>query len=177
MNGPLTPVLALTIAVAALTPAAAAPSPGRDQIARWTADLDAAETWARAGDVARAGETYARVLAELPTNGGPALLRARGLDGVGDTYRLRGESAAAVDPYRQAAALWEELLGPRQPRLAVTLHNLGAVLLATDRPGEARSVLEHALTIWCDSAITRDEAENTRRLLARIGSGPATVTR
>jgi tetratricopeptide (TPR) repeat protein len=140
-----------------------------DQVARWAADLDAAEGWVRAGELPRAGETYARVLTELPPTGA-GLLRARALDGTGDVERLRGNPSTAIEAYRRAASLWVELLGARQPRLAVTLHNLGATLLDDGQIGEARTTLERALAIWSSSPSSTAEAENTRRLLARAGT-------
>ncbi len=76
----------------------------------------------------------------------------------------------AIHAYRRAASLWVELLGARQPRLAVTLHNLGATLLDDGQIAEARTMLERALAIWSASPSSTAEAENTRRLLARAGT-------
>ena len=137
-----------------------------DQVARWTADLDTAEGWVRAGELQRASEAYTRVLNELPAQGA-TLLRARALDGTGDVGRLRGDPSTAIDAYRRAASLWAEIRGTRQPRLAVTLHNLGATLLDDGQVDEARTTLERALAIWSASPSSSAEAENTRRLLAR----------
>lgn len=157
----------LLFALACAVPALGAASARGAKIARWTGDLDVADAALRAGDLDRAGDGYGRVLSEIPRDAGPALLLARGLDGLGDVERLRGNAAAAADSYRRAIVLWEEVLGPRQPRLAVTLHNLGAVLVAEGRLEEARAALERALSIWSASPASVELAENTRRLLER----------
>jgi tetratricopeptide (TPR) repeat protein len=156
----------LACALVALASEVSAGALRPEQIARWTADLNSAELCTRSGELDRAAETYTRVLAELPT-AGAGLLRARALDGTGDVERLRGKRASAIEAYRKSADLWAELLGAQQPRLAVTLHNLGAVLLDEGRTDEARTTLERALAIWTSTPSASAEAENTRLLLAR----------
>lgn len=158
---------ALLLALTGLVPASAVPASRGAAIQRWTAALDGANASLRSGDLDAAGEAFSRVLSELPPDAGPPLLRARGLDGLGDVERLRGNLEPAADAYRRAVPLWEELLGPRQPRLAVTLHNLGAVLVDAGRRKEAIAVLERALTIWSASPESTREADSTRLLLAR----------
>ncbi len=158
--------VAAALSLASAPPAPPRPSPA--QVAAWFADLDAAARWLSEGQVEPACETYARVRAELPARGGPTLLRARVLDGLGDCFRTRGAAAEAIEAYQQAVGLWDETLGPNQPRIAVTLHNLGVVLVAADRHDEARVVLDRALAIWSASPRTSAEAENTRRLLAQV---------
>jgi tetratricopeptide (TPR) repeat protein len=160
----------LACCLVALVPNVSAGVLRSEQIARWTADLNAAELCTSSGELDRADETYTRVLAELPSSGA-GLLRARALDGKGDVERLRGNRAPAIEAYRRSADLWADLLGPRQPRLAVTLHNLGAVLLDDGRTDEARTALERALAIWTSAPASTAEAENTRLLLARALRG------
>jgi hypothetical protein len=67
--------------------------------------------------------------------------------------------------------MWGKLLGPRQPRLAITLHNLAVVELALDRPEEARGHVLAALEIWelslgSDSA----QAQQSRALRERVAA-------
>ena len=81
--------------------------------------------------------------------------------------------ARAAELYLRSIELWEGLLGPRQPRLATSLHNLGAVYLALDRPDLARLHWRRALDIW-EATLGPDspEALNTRRLYRRIAAAP-----
>jgi tetratricopeptide (TPR) repeat protein len=63
--------------------------------------------------------------------------------------------------YLEAAELWEKHLGPEQPRLAITLHNLGVVYTGQERFEEARATLRRALaiieqTLGADAAQTAD---------------------
>ena len=114
----------------------------------------------------QAAELYLQVRAGAASS--PNLPLARALDGLADVRRLQGRLAEAAGLYREAAGLWASLLGPRQPRLAITLHNLGAVQLARGRPELARPQLERALEIWAAAyGAGSTQAEQTRRILEK----------
>ena len=76
------------------------------------------------------------------------LLYARALEGLGDVRRVQQRFAEAEELYARAVPIWERLLGPEQPRLAVTLHNLGTVRWELGRCEPARQALLRAETIW-----------------------------
>jgi tetratricopeptide (TPR) repeat protein len=160
--------LVAIVVVAGTDAVRGAPSrPSADRISAWTADLDAAAVWLGQGRVEDARQAFERVLAEMPSAGGPPLLRARAWDGLGDVQSAAGATEAAIESYRRALVLWDATLGPAQPRIAVTLHNLAAVLLAAGRCDEAREAVDRALGIWSAARAASAEAENTRRLGAR----------
>jgi tetratricopeptide (TPR) repeat protein len=132
----------------------------------WRAKLDAAEELSRQEEVGRAEALYRDVLDEAAGRESEGLLVARAADGLADLYRLEGRLAEAAELYRRAAAMWERLLGPRQPRLAVTLHNLGTVCLKLGEAQEAERHLKRALAIWEKSyGVDSPQAENSRRAL------------
>jgi centrosomal protein CEP104 len=94
------------------------------------------------------------------------LLLARAADGLADVKRLQGRADEAIVLYQRAISLWERHLGPQQPRLAVSLHNLGAAYLEQGMQDEARTALERALVIF-QSTLGEDsrEAGQTRLTL------------
>jgi len=94
---------------------------------------------------------------------------ARAVDGMADVNRLQRRFAEAEKLYLRSMEMWIVLLGENQPRLATTLHNLGAVYIELGRPAEAGPHLSRALAIW-DATLGPDspEATNTRRALARL---------
>ena len=76
-----------------------------------------------------------------------SMLFARALDGLGEVRRRAERWSDAERLYLEAAGLWEKYLGPDQPRLAITLHNLGVVQIGQGRYEEARATLGRALAI------------------------------
>jgi tetratricopeptide (TPR) repeat protein len=133
------------------------------------AALARAESAVAAGDLERAAREHeaARSACDAPGRGG--LLLARALDGLGDAARARGDFAVAVEQHARAAALLETLLGPTQPRLATTLHNLGIAHAAIGRADDARQSLGRALAIWeATLGAQSAEARTSRRALAAL---------
>lgn len=124
----------------------------------------------------RAAALYREVRDEAETLDLPNLPLARALDGLADLQQRAGALEQAAEHYGRSAELWESLLGPHQPRLAITLHNLGAVQFTRQRPDLAVPALERALGIW-DAAYGADSAQSeaTRRILdrARIAAAEA----
>jgi len=101
-----------------------------------------------------------------------SMLLARALDGLGDLRRAEERWSDAERMYLEAAGLWEKYLGPEQPRLAITLHNLGVVHIGQGRYEEACATLGRALAILeralgpdtAQAAATRTALEAAARL-------------
>lgn len=144
----------------------------------WRTKIAAAEKAAEQDREEEAETLYREVLdqsAELDDSG---LLVARAVDGLADLCRRQERLAEARDLYLRSAGMWERLLGPRQPRLAVTLHNLGLVETARGDHAAAEAHLLRALAIWEESfGADSAQAENTRRaqrrVRQRIGEAPS----
>lgn len=154
-----------------LLPLAAAPGVGAegrafiDDLGRRLAAAEQAVAHAR---YEAAAELYRDVIDASEALPRPNLPQARATDGLGDVMRLRGRLEEAVELYDRSSAMWARLLGDRQPRRAVTLHNLGAVYLRMGRPADAVEPLRLALEIWnATFGPGSDEARNTRGLLER----------
>jgi tetratricopeptide (TPR) repeat protein len=97
------------------------------------------------------------------------MMLARALDGLAAARQRTSRFDDAARLYGEAAELWERLLGPAQPRLGVTLHNLGLSYIELERPDDARRSLERALSIFENSFGTASsQAVNTRTTLSRL---------
>lgn len=136
---------------------------------RWREQIAAAEQAANEGRSAEAEALYRAVLEQSAAIDDPGLLVARAVDGLADLCRRDDRSAEARELYLRSAEMWERLLGPRQPRLAITLHNLGVVETARGEYAAAEPHLLHALSIWEESyGADSAQAENTRRALRAL---------
>lgn len=143
--------------------------------AAWRADLAAADRAAREGLSARAETLYRQVLRQAEECGDGTLLLARAADGLADLCRDAGRHEEARTLYLRSIAVWEETLGPGQPRMAISLHNLGTVEMELQRYEEADVHLRQALRIWEISlGPDSDQAANTRQarrvLVSRAGA-------
>lgn len=160
--------LALVAAGLVLGPAVAATDHGiatREVKAR----LELAEELLREGPSAHARSVLEDAADLALRLGEPNLLRARAVDRLADLDRLEGRFDDAGARYERSAEMWRVLLGEQQPRLAVTLHNLGAVRLAQGRLDDADRAFRAALPIW-ESTLGADSAEaaNTRTALENV---------
>jgi len=125
---------------------------------------------------------YREVIEQAAGAADEGLPVARAIDGLADLCRDRGRLSEAALLYERSAAMWERLLGPGQPRLAVTQHNLGAVYLSMGKLQQAEERFLGALAIW-EEVYGRDspQAENSRRALRALAAegaspqGPALV--
>ncbi len=124
----------------------------------------------RLGDALR---SYDEALAAARELGGETILLARAADGRADVARLEGDSRTAERLYRVSAELWPRLLGRKQPRTGVTLHNLGLVLLHQDRVVEALESFERAHGIFVESfGAESSQATNTARGIEQAKAAP-----
>ncbi len=132
----------------------------------WRSRIDRAEELAEKDESEQAEAIYRDLLDEAVFKENEGLLVARAADGLADLYRAGGRHAEAAELYRRSAEMWERLLGPRQPRLAVTLHNLGTVCAELGEAEEAKRYLLRAIAIWEESyGVDSPQAENSRRAL------------
>jgi len=88
------------------------------------------------GRAAQAKQLYGSILAAEPDD-------AEALTGLGESEVLLREYGAALEHTRKAA----EIAGERTDVEARARHNMGIVLLLTDRPGEAKQELETAVAL------------------------------
>jgi tetratricopeptide (TPR) repeat protein len=116
---------------------------------------------------------FRSVIEQSAESGDEGLPVARAVDGLADIFREQGRLEEAAGLYERSSAMWERLLGPLQPRLAVTEHNLGAVYLAMGDSRRAESRFLRALAIWEEVYGERSpQAENSRRALRAAAPGP-----
>jgi len=169
-----TTVLFVAMLVAASLPLAAG-MPARskqrgERVAELRSRVERAGSARLAGETARAESLYLEIVEGADGATVPPLLLARAVDGLADLYRETGRWGEAETRYQQAAGLWEHLLGPQQPRLAVSLHNLASVRMARDDLRGAEAPLRRALAIFEGSfGADSNEARNSRRAYAELG--------
>jgi tetratricopeptide (TPR) repeat protein len=137
----------------------------------WREQLRLAEEAVRQERLDDAESAFRQVIDQAANAQNEGLAVARAVDGLADLCRDQGRLPEAAQLYERSASMWERLLGPLQPRLAVTYHNLGAVYLAMGEPRQAESRFLRALAIW-EEAYGQDsaEAENSRRALRALAS-------
>lgn len=140
--------------------------PRAERHAAWRALLDAAERAMIARDWDAAESAFASVIDDARAADDGGLLLARALDGLASLRHATGRLQEAGELYRESAKLLERALGPGQPRLALTLHNLGVVYVEQERFDDAREPLERALLVF-EKTIGADspQAESTRHVL------------
>jgi tetratricopeptide (TPR) repeat protein len=162
-------VAAIVVTLLALWGVPAAAESRGGTLERLRATLGEAQRELDSGQLARAAELYRQARDEASSLGGDSLPLARALDGLADVHRLAGRPADAAALYLRSAAMWESLLGERQPRLATTLHNLGIVYLEQGRADLAGPHLRRALEIWeATLGPASPQARETSRTLLRI---------
>lgn len=143
--------------------------PRAERYAAWRTMLEDADEAVAEGRWEQAEKTLVAVVEQARALDSPNLVLARAVDRLGDLRRELGRFDEAATLYRESAQLWERLLGGSQPRLAVTLHNLGVVYVHLERYDDARGSLERALEI-VERSIGADSvhAQNSRRVLESI---------
>lgn len=166
-------LFAVSSALAAL-PRASQPRAARMEL--WRTKIAQAEQAAERQQDGEAEKLYREVLEQAAGDELSGLLAARAVDGLADLCRRQERLPEARELYRRSAGLWERLLGPSQPRLAVTLHNLGVVETNEGEFAAAEEHLRRALAIWEEVyGAESEQAENTRRaqrvLRRRAGPG------
>jgi len=139
-----------------------------ERMTRWRGILDEA---GRAVSEARYDEAeafYRSLLDEAGEERG--MLPARAIDGLADLYHAQERYEPAAELYRRSIAQWEQLLGPRQPRLATSLQNLAVVYLELDRAADAAPLAERAARIF-ETALGPDSPQARQaREVARVGA-------
>jgi tetratricopeptide (TPR) repeat protein len=140
--------------------------PRAERHAGWRSLLDDGERAMTERNWDAAESAFVSVIDDARTAGDRGLLLARALDGLADLRREIGRLQEAGELYLESADLLERVLGSRQPRLALTLHNLGVVYVEQERFDEAEAPLERALLIF-EEAMGADspQAASTRQVL------------
>jgi tetratricopeptide (TPR) repeat protein len=172
-------LLVATLAIASASAGVIPPSSEEraERMARWRTDLAEAEAASRAGESARAEALYRGVIEAAAAAGDDGLLVARAVDGLADLCSAQGRLDEARELYARSSAQWERLLGARQPRLAVTLHNLALVEAARGERDDARRHLRRAIEIFEGSlGPDSEQARASRASYAALGE-PDTATR
>ena len=140
------------LVMVATAPASGYPLP-RDSEGRaqryqtWRVEVEKGERAMAEGRWGDAEPSFVKVIEESRAIDDRSLLLARALDRMGDLRRRDEHWQDAERMYLEAAELWEKHLGPEQPRLAITLHNLGVVYIGQERFEDARATLRRALVI------------------------------
>ena len=70
------------------------------------------------------------------------------VEALADFYHRVGRRQDAETQYLRSAKLWEELLGPDQPRIGITVHNLAVVYLEDCRVEEALPLIARVVGLW-----------------------------
>jgi len=137
----------------------------------WREQIRLAEKALRQERFDEAESAFRDLLEQAASADDEGLLVARAVDGLADICRDQGRFPEAAELYRRSASMWERLLGPSQPRLAVTFHNLGAVYLSMGDRQSAKSSFERALAIWTEVyGEESSQAENSKRALRALAS-------
>jgi len=123
-----------------------------------------AEAAVTAGRTAEAAALFNDTIDDAVRLNQRGLLLARALDGLAELEFASQRLSEAESLYLRSIPLFRELLGPDQPRLAISLHNLGVLHLEQQRFEQAAHELKEALAIWVKVyGIESPQAQNTRR--------------
>lgn len=167
-------ILGMALAILAGWPAAAQRMPPEsrpraEQYATWRAMLSDSDRALGEGRLEEAEAGLLTVIEQARAAKHEGLLLARAIDRLADLHVEQGELEEAELLYTESAGLWARLLGETQPRLGVTLHNLGVVYLRQERVEQARGSLRRALAIFESSIGERSpQAIRTRQILQTL---------
>lgn len=113
-------------------------------------------TWKRTLDAGLASppesddalDTLERALAISERHGNGSLRHAISLDAVGRAHLAAGRAERAEIAFRTSLPMLRGFLGPGQPRVATTLHDLAVARWKLERRDEALEAVDEALAIW-----------------------------
>jgi len=114
----------------------------------WQAHLDAASIAEEEGRIDEAERSLLDALAEAEKPGGARMDVAVTVEALADFYHRVGRRTDAETWYLRSAKLWEELLGPGQPRIGITVHNLAVVYLEDCRVDDALPLISRVVSLW-----------------------------
>ena len=160
----------LSLLVVAVVPAFGYPLPKgseerAERYALWRAEVEEGEHALAQERWPEAESAFLTVIDGSRAIEDTSMLLARALDGLGELRRREERWSDAERLYVEAAELWEKYLGPEQPRVAITLHNLGVVHIGQGRYEDARVTLGRALAIL-ERALGPDTAQATATRMA-----------
>lgn len=137
----------LWLCAGVLSTASHAPTRGADE-ATWQALVDASIVAESEGRVEDAEGLLIRARREAERPGTAPMLLARSIEGLGDFYHRSGRTDDAEPLLAQSIELWEEILGPDQPRVGIPAHNLAVLYLERCRVEQALPLIRRALALW-----------------------------
>jgi tetratricopeptide (TPR) repeat protein len=114
----------------------------------WQAHMDAASLAESDGLLEDAERSLLEAIREAEKPGGSRMDLAVSVEALADFYHRADRRTDAEAQYLRSAKLWEELLGPDQPRIGITVHNLAVVYLEDCRVDEALPLIDRVLGLW-----------------------------
>lgn len=124
-----------------------APVPCADE-ATWQALLDASIAAEREGRVEDAEGLLIDARREAERPGTAPMLLALSIESLGDFYHRSSRPDEAEPLLARSVQLWEEILGPDQPRVGIPVHNLAVLYLEACRVDEALPLIHRVLALW-----------------------------
>ena len=122
----------------------------REEVLRIQTKRFGEQDW-RTGDAQRALSRWRRCWRRVDRRGAAELKEARRLHDEARRLHGKGQYREAADLCRKALAIRKKVLGPEHPDTAVSLNNLGLLLLARRDYAGARPYYEQALAIRQES--------------------------
>lgn len=124
-----------------------APLPGADE-ATWQALLHASIVAEREGRVEDAEGLLIDARREAERPGTAPMLLALSTESLADFYHRSGRLAEAEPLLVRSIQMWDEILGPDQPRVGIPVHNLAVLYLTGCRVDEALPLIHRVAALW-----------------------------
>jgi len=138
-------LLALVLAVCATRASGAGSSAGDGA---WQAYMDAAALADVEGRLEDAERSLLAALREVEKPGGARMRLAFNVEALAELYHRAGRRDDAEAFYLRSVELWEELLGPAQPRIGIPIHNLAVLNLEDCQVDEALPLIARVMKLW-----------------------------
>jgi len=135
------------LAAGVVLAAAHAPVPAADEAA-WQALLDASIAAEREGRLQDAEGLLIDARREAERPGAAPMLLALSIENLADFYHRSGRPADAEPLLVRSIQLWDEILGPEQPRVGIPVHNLAVLYLEGCRVDEALPLVRRVVSLW-----------------------------
>jgi tetratricopeptide (TPR) repeat protein len=133
-------------AVVCATQASGATSSSGD--GAWQAYMDAAALADAEGRPEDAESSLLEALREAEEPGGARMHLAFSVEALAELYHRADRRDEAETFYLRSVSLWEELLGPEQPRIGIPIHNLAVLHLQDCRVDEALPLIARVVELW-----------------------------
>jgi len=114
----------------------------------WQAYMDAASLADAEGRPEDAESSLLEALREAEHPGSARMHLAFSVEALAEHYHRAGRRDEAEAFYLRSVELWEELLGPEQPRIGIPIHNLAVLNLKDCRVDEALPLIARVVELW-----------------------------